>query len=289
MGKKIVRRKSMKIGLVLEGGAKRGAFTAGVLENLQDMRKDWAYVIGVSAGGGNAFNYLSGDNQRTMKVIDPGRKNAYIGVGNFVKSGNYVNLNKMVFEYSYKQFPVKFKDYYNNPVHDEYVALCCETGKAEYLHERRDENRLLNIIKATCSIPILCDAVEIDGKHYLDGSVIDAIPYERALQFCDKVVVVMTRTASAKPTNYEAFGKIIARIYKKYPATVDCLMRRTERYNEQLKGLNEGVKDGKIFLLRPEFNLSKFEKNKDKLAAFFNHGFEMMKEREDEFKEFING
>lgn len=277
----------MKVGLVLEGGAKRGAFTTGALEALKDRREKWDYVVGVSAGGGSAFNYLSNDNYRTMKLIDPGKGNEYISFGNLVKTGKYVNLDKMVYEYSYNQFPVDFPSYYDCKVEDEYVALCCETGKPVYFHEKQDEQRLLKIIKATCSIPILCKPVEIEGKHYLDGSVVDAIPYERALEKCDKVVVIVTRTAETKPTNYARFRAVLKLLYKKYPETLECLMHRTERYHEQLLGLEEKVKEGKVFLLRPEFNLKKFESDKGKLDEFYRHGYDLMKSREAELKEFL--
>lgn len=277
----------MKIGLVLEGGAKRGAFTAGTLEYLKDKYQWWDYIIGVSAGGGNAFNYIAGENRRTLKVINPGRGNAYIGWGNLFRHGTYVYLDKMVYDYTYKTFPIDIQKYFDNPVDNEFVAVCCETGKPVYFSEKENTDRLLKIVKATCSVPILCDPVEIDGMHYLDGSVIDAIPYKHALEKCDKVVVIMTRTAETKPTNYGRFKIAIKAMYKKYPAMVDCLMRRTENYNNQLKGLDEGVKDGKIFLIRPEFNLSKFERSHKKIDEFFNHGFQKISSRAEEFAEFI--
>lgn len=51
----------MKIGLVLEGGANRGVFTSGVLDYFmeQDLGKAFRYVIGTSAGAGNAMNFIS--------------------------------------------------------------------------------------------------------------------------------------------------------------------------------------------------------------------------------------
>ena len=59
----------VKTGLVLEGGAMRGIFSAGVLDYM--LKKDiyYDYVIGVSAGAGNAVNYVSRQEGRTKKII----------------------------------------------------------------------------------------------------------------------------------------------------------------------------------------------------------------------------
>ena len=91
----------MKTGLVLEGGALRGLFTAGALDFLQDKGVAFDYIAGVSAGAGNMMNFISGQRGRTKQVIMPGKKDRYYGVSQVWKTGYFLNLEKMVFEFSY--------------------------------------------------------------------------------------------------------------------------------------------------------------------------------------------
>ena len=183
----------MKTGLILEGGAVRGIFTAGVLDRLMEEGINFPYVIGVSAGGGNAMSYVSCQVGRTCRMINAPRNESYYGFRQFLGSGKIINLDKMAYEYPYKQFPFDFDTYYNSGIETEYVCTCLETGEAEYFSEYEDNERLLTIAKATCSVPMLCAPVELDGKHYLDGSIADSIPIEHALEMgCDKLVIILT-------------------------------------------------------------------------------------------------
>ena len=59
----------MSVGLVLEGGGMRGAYTAGVLEAFADHKIAFPYVIGVSAGALNATAFVSGQPGRTRRVL----------------------------------------------------------------------------------------------------------------------------------------------------------------------------------------------------------------------------
>ena len=87
-----------------------------------------------------------------------------------------------------------------------YIVTNCETGKAEYIAKTEDEKRMLTAVKASCSVPVLCNPVELDGFHYMDGSLADSIPVKRAFEVgCDRVVCILTRKPEEAPTNY---GKI---------------------------------------------------------------------------------
>ena len=55
----------------------------------------------------------------------------------------------------------------------ESVVVNCETGKAEYKGNFKTKDEFLKCQMASCSVPFICEPVEIDGYHYLDGSIID--------------------------------------------------------------------------------------------------------------------
>lgn len=265
----------MKIGLVLEGGAKRGIFTAGVLDVFLENGVEFPYIVGVSAGAGNALNFTAKQKGRTKNVILPAKEYEYIGWRSYFTSGHFINLDRMLTEFSHIQYPFDFEAYYSSKCETEFVAVNCESGKTEYFTENADEKRLLAINKASCSVPILCEPVEIDGHHYLDGSVGDSIPFERAFEKgCDKVVVVLTRPEGENGTDYRRFKPLLDVMYKKkYPELYELLMNRFERYTAQIQRMNELRDAGKLFIIRPTtMRISRFEMNRDTLDKFYSHG-----------------
>ncbi len=268
----------MKTGLVLEGGAVRGIFTAGVLDRLMENNIYFPYVVGVSAGGGNAMGYCSRQIGRTARQINVSKSESYYGFKQMVESGRFIDLDKMCYEYPYFQFPFDFDTYFSGGTETEYVCTCCETGEAAYLSEYSDEKRLLDCCKATCSVPLLCEMVEIDGLHYLDGSIADSIPVVRAFERgCDKAVVIMTKPEGSPPTDYRKLRTILSKFYKDYPAFVEACMTRTERYEQTLNIMEELQNEGRAFIIRPETEpISKFEQDPVKRINFYRHGYTLM-------------
>jgi predicted patatin/cPLA2 family phospholipase len=266
----------MKTGLILEGGAVRGIFTAGVLDRLMESGVYFPYVVGVSAGGGNAMSYVSGQKGRTARMINVPSSDSYFGFRQFLESKRVINLDKMVYEYPYKQFPFDFDTYFASSIETEYVCTCCETGEAEYFGDISDEQRLLNVVKATCSVPMLCEPVEIDGMHYLDGSIADSIPIEHSLeQGCDKLVIILTKPdTNTQPTDYRKFKTVINSMYRQYPAFVEACMSRVERYERTVELMEELREDGRAFIFRPTLPaISKFEHDSDKIMDFYRDGY----------------
>lgn len=282
----------MKTGLILEGGAVRGIFTAGVLDRLMENEIYFPYVIGVSAGGGNAMSYVSRQKGRTADLINVPEQDSYYGLKQFFKSGKVLDLDKMSFEYPYKQFPFNFDTYFNSGIETEYVCTCCETGKAEYFGSFSDEKSLLTVAKATCSVPMLCQPVEIDGLHYLDGSIADSIPIEHALECgCDKIVIVLTKPdTNTAPTDYRKFRAFINSMYKQYPAFVEACMTRVERYEKTIRLMDNLQAEGRAFIFRPTLPaISKFERDGDKINASYNDGYTQADSRIEELMNWCGG
>lgn len=282
----------MKTGLILEGGAVRGIFTAGVLDRLMENGIYYPYVVGVSAGGGNAMSYVSRQIGRTARQINAPKSESYFGFKQFVEVHKIINLDKMAFEYPYKQFPFDFDTYFSSDIDVEYACTCCETGKAEFFSEKSDQQRLMTIVKATCSVPMLCDPVEINGRHYLDGSIADSIPIEHAMEMgCDKVVIVLTKPDSnVPPTNYSKFKQVISHMYKNYPEFVDACMTRVERYWQTVSLMEKLQAEGKAFVIRPQIpTISKFEQDSTKIMELYRHGYTLMDKRLMELVEWNAG
>ena len=107
----------MKIGLVLEGGANRGVFTSGVLDYFmeQDLGKAFRYVIGTSAGAGNAMNFISGQHGRSRDTtITKDKRYAYFGLKNIIRTGHLFDMENIYWrvptEYNLFDFDVRAVD-----------------------------------------------------------------------------------------------------------------------------------------------------------------------------------
>lgn len=280
-----------KTGLVLEGGSFRGIFTAGVLDCLIENSISFPYVIGVSAGSGNAVNYIAGQKGRTQKVIMHENAEPYFGVEQMLKSKKLLDLDKMLFDYAYDQIPFDFNAFFASETESEFVVANCESGRAEYLTSGNDPDRLLNLCKASCSVPVISQPVEIDGSFYLDGSIIDSVPVKRAMKKgCEKAVVVLTRMDTEMPTDYSKMKLIINLCYKnRFPKVAEAMINRKSAYDKQMKTLAALEKDGRVFIIRPEMpSISHFEGDADKMNEFYRHGHAIMEKKLAELEEFLN-
>ena len=273
-------------GLIIEGGGRRGIFAAGVLDRLAQNNISFDYVIGISSGAQAALNFVAGQSERTKQIIIP-QKEGFTGVGLKKMFGG--DLKKMVYEYPYGRFPFKFKEFFESDVITEIVATDCATGLPEYFREKSNETRLMDILRASCSLPVLYSKVKIDGGEYLDGSIADAIPYERAFsQGCDKLLVIMSKPVTEQATDYNRYRRTMQMVFKNYPNLTARLLDRLERYNAQAAAMQPYIDEGKIMAIRPERTLvGTFEMNRDKLEDAYTYAYEFAGKQLETIKAFL--
>ena len=282
----------MKTGLILEGGAYRGIFTTGVLKVLNKYGISFDYIAGVSAGAGNIADYLTKRDDISRSYISVMNKKNSLGIRQLIKSGYFLNIDSMAKEMMTLDDNDAAQILLNTPVDVEIVCSNCNTGRAEYLYERKSVRKLIEIGKASCSIPILSKPIFINNIPYVDGSVTDAIPLKRALTYkkCDKAVIIFTKNVDSKPTDYSKFPLMIRTYFhKKYPRMEYVLLHRTEEYQKELEYVREQEKKGRVFVIRPTVQgIHKFEKNITRLQDFYIHGIDTMERRMDELKDFLS-
>lgn len=282
----------MKTGLVLEGGACRGVFTSGVLDVMQERDLRFDYCIGVSAGAGNAMCFKSRQPGRAFRLTAGIDCPSSFGVQQARNSKKMVDLDHLYHTMSYEgPCPFDFSAYHNDPMECEYVVSCCETGEAEYLREEVYQRRLQEIAKASSSLPGFCPPVALDGKHYLDGGICDALPVGRAFdRGCDKVILVTTKPAAAlHPTDYRKWRMLLRKLYKqRFPAMYDALMNRVPQYFTSLRHILEMEQSGKILVIRPQVcNINMLEKDKEKMAEYYRHGRETAEAMWQQIEEYL--
>ena len=265
-----------KTGLVLEGGGMRGVFTCGVLDYFLDQGITFPYTVGVSAGACNGLSYMSGQRGRAKySNIDMMEKYQFIGMKYLWTQHSILDQKLLYQDFPERLVPYDFEAYSNNPGEFEMVTTNCLTGKACYLSEKKDWDRMIAIARASSSLPYVCPIAYVDGIPMLDGGIVDSIPVERARSLgYEKNVVVLTRNKGYRKKNQDL--RIPHFIYKKYPRLRVVLSRRCSCYNEQLELVERLEEEGKIIVIRPEnpVVVDRIEKNIKKLEDLYQDGYE---------------
>lgn len=265
----------MKKGLILEGGAMRGMFTAGVIDVMMENDIDFDGLIGVSAGAAFGCNYKSKQIGRVLRYNTRfcGDKR-YSGLRVLLKTGNIYST-----EFCYGEVPLKydvfdFDTFEKNPMEFYVVCTDIETGNPVYHKwgDRKDHG--FDWIRASASLPLVSQIVENDGLKLLDGGISDSIPvkYFESIGY-DRNIVVLTR-----PEGYQKEANklipILRRKYKEYPKFLQTMENRHIQYNETLNYIKQQEKEGNLFVIRPEtaLKISAVEKNPQKLQEIYERG-----------------
>lgn len=264
-----------KSGLILEGGGMRGVFTCGVLDNLMDRGIRFPYTIGVSAGACNGLSYMSGQRGRAkFSNIDLLEKYRYIGFKQLLTKRNIMDFDLLFHEFPEKIIPYDYEALARCNERFEMVTTDCHTGRACYYDEKHDPKRIIDIVKASSSLPFVCPISYVDSKPMLDGGIADSIPISRAReQGFDNNVVVLTRNKGyrkpLKPTKIPPF------IYADYPALREAIRNRNTLYNEQISLVEELESRGEITVIRPErpIVVDRMERDTQKLLDLYNEGY----------------
>ena len=263
----------MKVGLVLEGGAMRGMYTAGVIDSFLDHELHVDGIIGVSAGACFGCNLFSRQRGRVLRyntrfMRDPRN----VSLRSLITTGDIVNR-----EFAYYVIPTQY-DIFDEEAFEAHggaywvVVTNVETGEAEYM-QMHNLLRDIEMMRASASMPFCSRMVDLDGKKYLDGGIADSIPVRQALKMgFDKVIVVLTQPLSYRkePMNRH----LIRAFYRKYPNLCRTLEERHDRYNAQVEEVVRLEKEGKIFVIRPDeaLDIKRLEKNPDVLARVHDIG-----------------
>lgn len=263
-------------GLVLEGGGMRGVFTSGVLDYFLDNHITFPYCVSVSAGACNGLSYKSCQRGRAKQTnVDLLEKYRYIGM-KYLWTQHSILDRKLIYDTIPNEIlPFDYDACFANPMEFEMVTTNCLTGKACYFSESHDEDRLVNIAKASSSLPYVCPIVWIDHQPMLDGGIIDSIPVERAIERGHAFnVVVLTRNRGYRETSRDL--KIPKYIYRRFPRLRLLLSKRHAIYNAQLELVERLEDEGRILAIRPErpVEVGRLESNVEKLTALYNEGYE---------------
>lgn len=283
--------KRVKKGLILEGGAMRGMFTAGVLDVLMENKIEFDGAVGVSAGATFGCNYKSGQIGRTIRYNKRFcRDKRYCSIKSLLTTGNLYGA-----EFCYHTLPDKLdvfdcKAFEENPM--EFYVVCTDvtTGKPVYKKIEKCDYTELEWMRGSASMPLASKVVEVDGFKLLDGGISDSIP----ISFFEKKGYTKNILVLTQPIDFTKTKNPIVILMKlamkKYPMVIKAMEERHTNYNETLKYISEKEKRGEIFVIRPDKKIAakRIEHNPKKLEEAYQQGRKRATELLEDIKEYLN-
>lgn len=263
----------MKTGLVLEGGAMRGIYTAGVLDVFMEHQLHFDGVIGVSAGALHGCSFVSEQKGRSIRYYKNYRNDKhFMSFWNLFYTGEvvgkqfcYHEIPERLDPYDYEAFAKSDTDFY-------VVCTNLETGKAEYI-KITDMLNQIDVMRASASMPYVSRIVSWEGKKLLDGGCADSIPLQQFRHMgYEKNVVVLTREEGfvKKPETV----KLAEVYYHRYPKFVEALKTRYQVYNRTLQEIHELEQAGEIFVIRPseKLTIGRMESDLEEIQRVYDLG-----------------
>lgn len=280
----------MKKGLVLEGGAMRGLFSAGIIDVMMEQHIGVDGLIGVSAGAAFGCNFISNQPGRAirynMKYCNDPR---YCGFRTFLKTGDIFGA-----DFCYHEIPEKL-DIFDSEAYAKsetaFYVVCTDvkTGQAVYHRCENNVEEDLLWMRASASMPLASRIVEIGEEKLLDGGVADSIPlkYFESIGY-EKNIVVLTQPKGYIKKKNKALP-LMRKALKAYPNFLETVAKRHEVYNGETAYVEEREEKGAALVLRPAETLpvGRVEHDPQKLQAAYEIGRCTAEDRLEDIRNFL--
>lgn len=280
----------MKTGLIMEGGAMRGMFTAGVFDVFLENGIEFDGAIGVSAGAAFGCNFKSRQSGRVIRYNKRFAKDPrFCSLRSLIKTGDLFGA-----EFCYHTVPNELdifdtQAYLDNPMDFYVVCTDVETGKAVYVNSDEAGEDALEYFRASASMPLVSKVVEINGRKLLDGGIADSVP----IQFFESIgydrnVIILTQPLGfvKKPS---PAAKLMKYMLKGYPEVAKTMQSRHDEYNGTIDYILKKEAAGVVFVIRPESDLGigRTERNPDELQRVYDLGRAAAEKNLKKIKEFL--
>lgn len=242
--------------LVVEGGAMRGIFAAGVLDALLEHRyQPFRRAYGVSAGSTNLIGYLAGDHGRNWKIITGHAcQPEFIDWARFAKGGHLCDVH-WLWHQSFSDVPLSLENYVAGNTELWVTTTSARTGQACYF--RIDENNMHEVFTASCSLPIAYRTYpEVNGEPMTDGGLADAIPVIKAYEDGARDITIVLSRPPGYRKKPPRFRFVPQRLFREYPALAEASLRRAKSYNSALSFIENPPSDCVIRVIAPPANFA---------------------------------
>ena len=281
----------MKTGLIMEGGAMRGMFTAGVLDVLMENGLVTDGAIGVSAGAVFGCNYKSHQIGRVIRYnTEYCNDKRYASFKNLVKTGNLYSEQFCYHEVPEKLDPFNEAAFAASPMDFFVVCTDVRTGDPIYHKCRTGDAEDVRWMEASASMPLAAKIVKIGHYGLLDGGVADSIPvrFFESIGYKRNLIILTQPKGYIKKKN--KFLPAIRAKYFRYPAFVEAVADRHERYNETLSYISMLEQAGKDYVIRPPIPLEigAMERDPAQLRRVYETGRAVAQIQVEKIRDFLN-
>ena len=268
--------------LVLQGGALRTIYSAGVLDTFLDAGIAFKDVAGISGGALMGLDYCIGARGAAayLNIVYCG-DSRYMGLRDLIAEQSIFSFDFMFGEVADYLMPIDYERFFASPMNLTTIASCCESAQPAYFDLSKPGLTAEDVAaacSASCSLPLLSKPVIIDDRPYLDGGCTDPIglgPAYEAIEQGRKVVFVSTRQRGYQKGEMSANIKRTYRtLYRRWPAFVETLCEMNELYNRQSEEIDALAAKGQAFVIHPIIppEVSRTEDDPAKLHKLYEQG-----------------
>lgn len=267
----------MKTAVIDVGGGMRGMYATGVLDACLETKVEFDIAIGVSAGSANLVSYLAKQFGRNyMFYREYSKRPEYMSMENYFQTGSFINMDYIYDTLSNTdgEYPIDYKAFEASKQQMIVVATNAITGKPAYFDRHWLGTNNCDIIKASCSIPVVNHPYMIAGLPFFDGALSDPIPLEKAFELgADKVVIILTKPSDFDRKSFK--DRTVAMFMKDYPLAAEGLRSRADRYNQVVHQAQELAKEGKVMIVAPDdtCGIDTLARSPEKLHRLYLKGF----------------
>ncbi|MDP9000317.1 MAG: patatin family protein [Myxococcota bacterium] len=255
-----------RVALVVEGGAMRGIFSAGVLDVFLERRfRPFDLALGVSVGASNVLSYLAGQHGRARRcLIGPMSRPEFIDPWRLLRGGHWLDLD-WLWEEITRYDPLDCAAAANSGVEYALVATCAQTGLPRYLSPKSDE--MLEALKASCALPILYrNTVFVGGDALVDGGISDPLPVREAYRRGARTIVVVRSRAANFVKRDRLANQVAAWAVRRIPGVARACRATVDAYREAVAFLRNPPPDCTVIHVAPESALATRRTSSDRAA-----------------------
>lgn len=266
--------------LVLEGGAMRSIFTAGVLDGLAGRGVGtFDLIIGVSAGAACASSYLAGQHGRNRRIFlehMTGRR--FIDPVRALRGGHYFDMGWLMGPLALDLDPIDVDALRRSAATTRLLAVAvrADTGEPAYLPAQGPD--FLEALHATVAIPVLYRGgpARFRGRLYFDGGVVDPLPVARAIgEGADDVLVVPTHRRSWRPAPPGLLERLLMRgLMSRWPGLLRAAAGRQAAYEQSLALMRSPPAGVHLRVVAPpeEFRVTRYTRDRALLEEGYHQG-----------------
>lgn len=251
----------------------KAAYANGVLAAFEEAgHTQWDAVYGTSAGGALAAWFSAGQARYAEGTWDYAADPRILSYKRWARLGGPLLDHEALLEIVYlREHPID-QDAIRRAPHPVMVtASDVDTGEAVY-HDLRD-GPIIPWLKATGRLPFASGPpVEIDGRRFLDGGILDPIPIRQVVESGYEDITLVLNTPAGKRRKDNAL--IAGLAARRFPQLRDGIVRHHEIKHDAVHFAEHPPKGVRVHILRPSgpTGVSRLSRDLDRIRGAIQQG-----------------